>query len=272
MVWSIARWLPVISRSRSQTLAVGRHEQLRRLDLFAGREVERAQAAVPGHGVGDVLPGRPFRAPASPSARRGTARRRGRPAAPGRCRRSAASTRSARRRRRCHRRCPTRPRGWRSLRAGRGGDIPGDERRKQVVHPTRLVVGLDLPEQRHALDGVLGEDRLVALPRHALRVAAVGEPVCPARLGARRQRPDGGRTQRRRGGHESSSRVQEALEAKDAAQAAGGAACAAGERGVRLPAGLTVERRRFVPSSTGCGRTRPAARSGAAAAAPPTGS
>src|SRR6185295_19597245 len=64
------------------------------------------------------------------------------------------------------------------------GDAAGDERWKQVVHLPRLVVEPDLPEQLHALHGVFREERLVALPGRALRIAAVGQPVGFLRLRA----------------------------------------------------------------------------------------
>ena len=71
------------------------------------------------------------------------------------------------------------------LRPAGGRDVAGDERRKQRVHLPRLVVQLDLPQQLHVLDVVLVQDRFVALPCGALRIAAVGQPVglfLPARM------------------------------------------------------------------------------------------
>ena len=59
----------------------------------------------------------------------------------------------------------------------RGQDVAGDEGGEEVVHLARRAVELHLPQELHAPDGVGAEQRLVALPRRALLVVPVGQPV-----------------------------------------------------------------------------------------------
>ena len=170
-----------VDEVQSVHLAVGRNEQLRRLDRPA-RSRRRACAA-----------GRPTRrrrrrtcrasAPRGPASRsgrrdRGRCRRVRSAAVPGTCCRTSASRSAARWRRRCRRRCRRRrrrsaislsPDGVLTLPAMSGG--------KRLCICRGCVVGLHLPQQRHVLDGVFRQDRLVALPGGALRIAAVGQPV-----------------------------------------------------------------------------------------------
>ncbi len=63
------------------------------------------------------------------------------------------------------------------LRAFVGFDAPGDQHRQQVVHLTRFVVEFDFPKQLHVFDAGRGKNGFVALPRSALNVAAVCQPI-----------------------------------------------------------------------------------------------
>ena len=62
-------------------------------------------------------------------------------------------------------------------RASRRGHALRDERRKEVVHLTRLTIELDLPQQLHVLDVGEGEDLLVFHPAGAARIVAFGQVI-----------------------------------------------------------------------------------------------
>ena len=170
----------VVDKVQRVRLPIRRHELCRWRHLFAVRHVEAMEHAVPGSGVDGVLTRRVRRPDDG-------------------CRGQAAGAKDIEGPAGRWRRPGTlkvllpdevalldvdridvirRPGYDRNLfRAARSVHAAGDQRRKQRVHYTRLVIELDLPQKLHVLDVVRGEDFLVLLPGGPLRVAAVGEPV-----------------------------------------------------------------------------------------------
>ena len=161
-------------------LAVGRQKRLRRRRVGARRHVERPQPSVPRHRVDDVAAGR-FRW--CDDRRRGQSTRAQHTAAAaarlldegavelprpqpltGRHVDAVDVVRHA-----GHDRNLLRP-----LRRRHVGD---DEGREEVVHLAGLVVELKLPQELHVLHALGRDAGLVLLPRRALVVAAVGQPV-----------------------------------------------------------------------------------------------
>ncbi len=95
-----------------------------------------------------------------------------------RCCRNAASRSASPSRRRCRRCCRRCLRRWRSR-----ARPPATCRSPMISGANRLcicaglVVQLQFPDQRHVLDRRRTDQGLVALPRRALRVAAIGQPI-----------------------------------------------------------------------------------------------
>src|SRR5262249_39317363 len=63
------------------------------------------------------------------------------------------------------------------FRAAAGVHAADNQRRKQRVHLTGLVIELELPQELHVLDVGRRERFFVLLPGGPLRVAAVGQPI-----------------------------------------------------------------------------------------------